>query len=52
MLKAIVSASVGDDVFDNDPTVHLLQKTVAKLAGHEEALFFPTGVMSNQVRLH
>jgi threonine aldolase len=40
-------AEVGDDVFGDDPTVHLLESKVAEMFGKEKALFFPTGTMSN-----
>lgn len=49
MLEAMVSADVGDDVFDEDPTVHRLQERVAKLFGKEAALFVPSGTMGNEV---
>jgi len=54
MRAAMASAEVGDDVFDEDPTVHRLQDTVAEMLGKEAALFVPSGSMSNQiaVRLH
>src|SRR5947208_10419981 len=47
MRRAMADAEVGDDVFDEDPTVHVLQDTVAALFGHEAALFTPTGSMAN-----
>jgi threonine aldolase len=49
MRVAIQAAEVGDDVFDEDPTVHRLQERVASLLGKEAALFVPSGTMSNQV---
>src|SRR5947209_19167024 len=54
MRAAMAAAEVGDDVFDEDPTVHRLQDRVAKLLGKEAALFVPTGSMANQicVRVH
>lgn len=54
MLEAIMSAPVGDDVFDEDPTVHRLQELTAELLGKEASLFVSSGTMSNQlgVRLH
>jgi threonine aldolase len=54
MRAAMAAAEVGDDVFDEDPTVHLLQDRVAALLGKETALFVPSGTMSNQiaVRIH
>ena len=54
MLKAMMQASVGDDVFKEDPTVNELEETVARLFGMESALFFPSGTMANQtgIKLH
>lgn len=54
MRAAMAAAAVGDDVFDEDPTVHRLQDRVAELLGMEAALFVPSGTMGNQicVRLH
>jgi threonine aldolase len=47
MRRAMADAEVGDDVYDEDPTVHALQRRVADLFGHEDALFMPTGSMAN-----
>ena len=54
MLAAMMNAEVGDDVFNQDPTVIALQNTVANLFGKEAALFFPSGTMANQtaIKLH
>ena len=54
MREAMARAPVGDDVFNEDPTVHQLQDRVADLLGKEAALFVPSGTMSNQVcvRVH
>lgn len=54
MLEAMLSAKVGDDVFNMDPTVNALQNKVAQLFGMETALFFPSGTMANQtaIKLH
>src|SRR5215470_16195772 len=49
MRAAIQAAEVGDDVFDDDPTVHRLQERTAALLGKEAALFVPSGTMSNQI---
>lgn len=49
MLDAMMQAEVGDDVFNEDPTVLLLQEMVADLLGKDEALFVPSGTMSNQI---
>ena len=41
MRAAMLAAEVGDDVFDDDPTVHLLQERVAVvLDRHESSLPF------------
>lgn len=47
MLKAMMEAPLGDDVFGDDPTVNKLQAVVAERAGKEAALFLPTGTQSN-----
>lgn len=54
MRAAMAEAAVGDDVFDEDPTVHALQERTAELLGKEAALYVPSGSMSNQIalRLH
>lgn len=54
MRAAIANAEVGDDVFDEDPSVHALQDHVAEVLGKEAALYVPSGSMSNQlgVRVH
>lgn len=54
MLEYMMKAEVGDDVFGEDPTVNELQHYAAELFGKEDALFCPSGTMSNQIaiRLH
>lgn len=49
MRAAMDKADVGDDVFQEDPTVNLLQERVADMLGKEAALFVPSGTMSNQI---
>ena len=49
MRAAMEAAPVGDDVFNDDPTVNRLQERVADLLGKEAALFVPSGTMSNQI---
>jgi len=49
MLSAMFNAQVGDDVFNEDPTVIELQNKVAKLFQKEAALFVPSGTMANQL---
>lgn len=51
MREAMAQAEVGDDVYEEDPTVAVLEARVAELLGHEAALFTPTGSMANQVAL-
>ena len=54
MLEAMMSASVGDDVYGEDPTVNALEQKAAEMFGMEAALFCPSGTMTNQIaiRLH
>lgn len=54
MMRAILSAETGDDVYKEDPTVNKLEDYLATLFGMDEALFFPTGSMANQaaIKLH
>ena len=47
MLEAIRTAPLGDDVFQDDPTVNQLEELAAKLLGKEAALFVPSGTMGN-----
>lgn len=51
MREAMKNALVGDDVYEDDPTVNELQKRAAKILGKEKALFFPSGTMANQVAI-
>lgn len=47
MREAIAAATVGDDVFGDDPTVNALQERVAALLGKEAALFVTSGTQGN-----
>lgn len=51
MLEAMMQAKVGDDVFDEDVTVKLLESKLATMFGKSHALFFPSGSMANQTAL-
>jgi threonine aldolase len=51
MLEAMMAAEVGDDVFQDDPTVNALEAEVAVLSGMEAALFTPSGTMANQIAI-
>src|SRR5205085_1418794 len=44
MRKAMAEAEVGDDVYDEDPTVHRLQSRVAELLGAGGAPWDPAGL--------
>jgi len=52
MLEAMMSAKVGDDVFEDDPTVIELERYIADLFGMESALFCPSGTMTNQIAIN
>jgi len=51
MLEVMFSAEVGDDIFDEDPTVNKLQTKVAALFNKEAALYVPSGTMANQIAI-
>ncbi len=51
MLKAMISAQVGDDVFGEDPTVNALEEKAATMFGKPAALFCPSGTMTNQIAI-
>lgn len=42
-------ALVGDDVYNEDPTVNKLQIRVARLFEKEASIFLPTGTMGNLI---
>ena len=51
MRKAMSKASVGDDVYGEDPTVNKLEEVAAGLIGKENALYVPSGTMGNLIAL-
>ncbi len=51
MREAMMTAEVGDDVLDRDPTTQALEERVAELLGKDRALFFPSGIQANQTAL-
>jgi len=51
MLEAMFTAKVGDDVFSEDPTVNELESIAANMFQMEEALFCPSGTMTNQIAI-
>jgi len=51
MREAMLSAPTGDDVYGEDPTVRLLERTLATQLGMQAGLFVPSGTMSNLLAL-
>ncbi|MEL7568313.1 MAG: low-specificity L-threonine aldolase [Dehalobacterium sp.] len=51
MRETILTAPLGDDVYEEDLTVNELQSRAARIMGKEAALFLPTGTMGNLVAL-
>ena len=51
MLEAIKSASLGDDVYGEDPTVNKLQEMAAERMGKEAALLVTSGSQANLTSL-
>jgi len=51
MRKAMNAAELGDDVFDDDPTVDRLEALVAETLGKEASMFVPSGTQSNLAAL-
>ncbi len=49
MRRAMAEAEVGDDVFEDDPTVKALEERAADLLGKEAGLFVASGAMGNLV---
>jgi len=49
MRRAMADAEVGDDVFEDDPTVKALEARAAELLGKEAGLFVTSGAQGNLV---
>ena len=47
MREAMAAARVGDDVYQEDPTINQLQTMAAEMLGKEAGLFVPSGTMGN-----
>ena len=47
MREAMANAPVGDDVYDEDPSIHALEERAAELLGQEAGLFCATGSLAN-----
>ncbi|KGK37730.1 hypothetical protein JL09_g3099 [Pichia kudriavzevii] len=51
MLESVLTCTVGDSVYKEDQDCLDLEDKVARLSGHEAALFCSSGTMSNQIAL-
>ncbi len=51
MLRAMMDAPVGDDVFGEDPSVNALEARLATMFGMEAGIFCPSGTMTNQIAI-
>lgn len=51
MRDVIVKATVGDDVYREDPTINELEQYAAQLVGKEAALFVTSGTQGNQAAI-
>ncbi len=51
MREAMARAEVGDDVWEEDPTVQRLEALAAERMGKEAGLFVPSGTMGNLVSI-
>lgn len=49
MREAIYEATVGDDVYGEDPTINRLEELAADMLGKENALFVTSGTQGNQL---
>lgn len=49
MRQAALEAEVGDDVYEEDPTVKKLEDKAAEMLGKEAALFVTSGTQGNQI---
>ncbi|HEV3238776.1 MAG TPA: beta-eliminating lyase-related protein [Casimicrobiaceae bacterium] len=46
---AMTNAELADDVYGDDPTVKASERATAELLGTEDAVYMPTGTITNQV---
>ncbi|MCI5055145.1 MAG: beta-eliminating lyase-related protein [Flavobacteriales bacterium] len=51
MLDFMSSCEVGDDVFQEDPTVLNLENRLSNMFGMEAGIFCPSGTMANQIAI-
>lgn len=52
MREAMANAIVGDDVYQDDPTIIELEELAAKMTGKEASLFVTSGTMGNQLAIY
>jgi threonine aldolase len=52
MMDAMFAAPVGDDVFNEDPSINELQAYTAELFGKEDALYCSSGTQTNQIAIN
>jgi cystathionine beta-lyase/cystathionine gamma-synthase len=46
---AMTNAELADDIYGDDPTVEASERATAELLGTEDAVYMPTGTITNQV---
>lgn len=51
MRAKMATAPVGDDVYEDDPTIKELEALSARVLGKEAGLFVPSGTMGNQLAI-
>ncbi|MCP3874838.1 MAG: low-specificity L-threonine aldolase [Desulfobacteraceae bacterium] len=51
MLKSMMEAKIGDDVYGEDPTVNKLESLAAKMLGTQDSIFCTSGTQSNLLAL-
>ncbi|MBT31348.1 MAG: threonine aldolase [Thalassobius sp.] len=49
MLQFMMQAPIGDDVYGEDPSVAELERKMADMFGMDDAIFCPSGTMTNQI---
>ena len=52
MMEAMFNAPVGDDVFQEDPTVNELEAYAAEMFGMEASLYCSSGTQTNQIAIN
>lgn len=52
MRESMMNAIVGDDVYQDDPTINELERIAAEMTGKEASLFVTSGTMGNQLAIY